>query len=96
MFNLQWSISSRRCRPLGVLLGLRLVVNRSGSEGDGNSLISRCLLMEDKISSKLPFRQAAAAACCWASLGGLTNKAGMSFSFRGMMLATPRSMKDSR
>ena len=61
-----------------------------------NSLISRCLLMEDMVSSKSPFRQAAAAACCWASLGGLTNKAGMSFSFRGMMLATPRSIKDSR
>ena len=30
-----------------------------------------------------------------ARLGALTNKAGMSFRFRGMMLATPGSIKDS-
>ena len=66
------------------------------AKATANSLISRCILMEDMAPSKSSFRQAAAAACCWASLGGLTNKAGMSFSFRGMMLATPRSIKDSR
>ena len=31
----------------------------------------------------------------WRETGGLTNKAGMSFSFMGIMLATPRSVKDS-
>jgi hypothetical protein len=33
--------------------------------------------------------------CPGASLGALTSKAGMSFSFMGIMLASPRSIKDS-
>jgi len=36
-----------------------------------------------------------AAALPDARLGGLTSKAGMSFSFMGIILATPRSIKDS-
>jgi hypothetical protein len=39
--------------------------------------------------------QIAAAAAPGARLGGLTSKAGMSFSFMGIMLTTPPSIKDS-
>ena len=55
MFNLQWSISSRRCRPRGVLLGLRLVVNRSGSDGDGKQSHFAVLINGRHGSSQITF-----------------------------------------
>ena len=95
MFNLQWSLSSRRRRPLELLLGLGLVVNRSGSDSDGKQshfamfINGRHGLLADHLFAKKRPRRVAGA-----SLGGLTNKAGMSFSFRGVMPAAPRSIKD--